>query len=257
MHEGHRERLRDAYLERGLEGMADHNILELLLTYAIPRRDVNPLAHRLMDTFGSLFGVLSAGTQELMRVEGVGESTAVFLSLMHGMTRRVLMDTFSDRRGRIALGVPETACRYAIGSLMNERYEAVRILCLDVHMNLISDTRIAGGTLTHVAMEPRNIIEHALLKKAAYLMPLHNHPSGNPLPSEPDLKAARALTDSAEPLGIEVIDQLIVGGNAVYSFRYQRVFLCPSNAACTALTPEEYQAELAASGAGGCLRHID
>ncbi len=257
MHKGHRGRLRDAYLARGLEGMADHNVLELLLTYAIPRQDVNPLAHRLMDAFGSLDSVLSADPQTLMRVEGVGESTAVFLNLMRSVSRRVLMDTFSDRRGRIALGVPETACRYAIGSLMNERYEAVRILCLDIHMNLISDTRIAGGTLTHVPMEPRNIIEHALLKKAAYLMPLHNHPSGNPLPSEPDLTAARALADSVEPLGIEVIDQLIVGGNAVYSYRYQRVFLCPSNAACTALTPEEYRAELAASQASGRLRHID
>ncbi len=249
MHEGHRQRLRAAFLEHGIAGMADHNVLELLLTYAIPRRDVNPLAHRLIDTFGDLDSVLKATPQELLGVEGVGSETAVFLSLMSGMTRRILLETFSDQRGRTRLGVPETACRYAIASLMNERYETLRVVCLDIHMHILSDAKIADGTLSRVPMEPRNIIEHALLKKAAYLMPMHNHPSGNPLPSPADVASAAALAEAAEPLGIQILDQLIIGGNAVYSFRCDKIFLCPSDCTCSTQTVEEYRRTLTAADA--------
>lgn len=244
MHEGHRQRLRDAYLEHGMTGMADHNVLELLLTYAIPRRDVNPTAHLLIDAFGSLDGVLKATPQELCKVEGVGSETAAFLSLLSDVTKRILTETFSDRRGKISLAMPETACRYAVASLMNERYETLRAVCLDVSMHVISDTKIADGTLSRVPMEPRNIIEHALLKKAAYLMLMHNHPSGSPLPSSADAAAASALSEAAEPIGIRVLDQLIVGGNAVYSFRYDKIFLCLSDRACTTQTVEEYRSTL-------------
>lgn len=248
MHEGHRQRLREAFLAHGVSGMADHNILELLLTYAIPRRDVNPIAHRLIDAFGSLDGVLKAAPQELQRIEGVGMETAAFLSLVSGMTKRILMDTFSDARGRIRLGVPETACRYAIASLMSERYETLRAVYLDVNLYVLSDVKIADGTLSRVPMEPRNIIEHALLKKAAGVMLMHNHPSGSPLPSSADAVSAAAVSAAAEPLGISVLDQLIVGGNAVYSFRYDKVFVCPNERTCLTQTVDEYRQTLTASG---------
>lgn len=241
MHEGHRQRLRDTFLENGVSGMADHNILELLLTYAIPRRDVNPLAHRLISAFGSLSGVLQATPQELLRMDGVGSETAALLSLMSGISRRILMETFSDARGRIRLGVPETACRYAIAALMNERYESLRAVCLDINMQILSDAKMADGTLARVPMEPRNIVEHALLRKAAYLLLMHNHPSGSPLPSPADAAAADALSVATEPLGIQILDQLIVGGNAVYSFRYDRIFICPNDRTCVTQTVEEYQ----------------
>ena len=240
IHAGHRERIRDTYKKQGMNGMADHVVLEMLLTYAIPRKDVNELSHRLLNRFGSLTGVLEADPLRLADVDGVGEKTALYLHSLYDLHRRLTLESAASLNGTIRLENPESACRYAIALGMGDRYETLRIICLDNSMTVLHTEALQIGTLSHVSFEPRRVIETALTHKARYLILTHNHPSGILIPSSDDIETARMIEDIGSKLEIDVRDQLILSKNAAYSYQYDRVFLYSTPAVCNVMSLEEY-----------------
>ena len=240
IHEGHRERIRDSYRKQGMNGMPDHVVLEMLLTYAIPRKDVNELSHRLLNTFGSLTGVLEADPLRLSDIDGVGEKTALFLHSLYDLHRRLTLESAGTLNGAARLENPENACRYAIALGMGDRYETLRIICLDANMTVLHTEALQVGSLSHVSFEPRRVIETALTHKARYLILTHNHPSGILIPSSDDIETARMIEQIGSKLEIDVRDQLILTKNAAYSYQYDRVFLYSTPAVCNVMTMEEY-----------------
>lgn len=240
LHEGHRARIRAAYREHGTDGMADHELLELLLTYAVPRIDVNPLAHRLLNSFGSLNGVLKAAPRELMRIQGVGEQTATFLHVLFDVHQRLTLQSMQSAAGPVRLGTPQEACRYALALSSADSYETLRMISLDASMAVIHTDVLAAGTPTKVDFEPRRVIETALLHKARYVILAHNHPTGIPVPSEEDVETAKMIQEIATKLEIDVRDQLILANNAVYSLQYGKVFLFSGPAICHTMTLDQY-----------------
>lgn len=222
-HEGHRARLRETFRQNGIEGMADHQVLELLLTYAVPRVDVNPLAHRLLDRFGSLEKVLSARPDQLRQVQGVGESVAVFLSLLGEVDRRILVQRFSQGNKQPTLATPSSLGGYMLALSLQDRYETLRLVCLNKKYELLYEGVISSGSLTEVLADPRPILETALVHKACFIALGHNHPSGDVRPSREDEAAALRIEAAAEAVGIGVADQFILGRGAVYSLRSGRV----------------------------------
>ena len=239
-HEGHRIRLRESFRETGIEGMADHQVLELLLTYAIPRVDVNPLAHRLLDRFGSLERVLTAQPDQLRQVQGIGESAAVFLSLLGQVDRRMLLQRYGDRGKRPVLATPSSLGGYCLALSLQDRYETLRLVCLNKKYELIYEGVISSGSLTEVLADPRPILEAALVHKACFIALAHNHPSGDLTPSQEDVSAARRIEAAAEAVGIGVVDQFILGRGALFSLHTDRVLLFPTPDLVTDMTLEEY-----------------
>ena len=220
--------------------MPDHVVLEMMLTYVIPRRDVNDLAHRLLNTFGSLTGVLEADPLRLSDVEGVGERTALFLHSLYDLHHRLMLESVGTANVATRLENPESACRYAIALGMSDRYETLRIICLDANMSVLHTEVLQVGTLSHVSFEPRRVIETAMTHKARYLILTHNHPSGILIPSEDDIATAKMIAEVGSKLEIDVRDQLILTRNAAYSYQYDRVFLYSTPAVCNVMTLQEY-----------------
>ena len=239
-HEGHRSRLRKAYQRNGIEGMADHQVLELLLTYALPRVDVNPLAHRLLDRYGSLEQVLSARPDQLRQVQGIGEATAVFLSLLGQVDRRILLQRFSGQGKLPVLATPSSLGGYMLALGLNDRYETLRLVCLNRKYELIYEGIVSSGSLTEVLADPRPILETALVHKACFIALSHNHPSGDVSPSREDEAAARRMVAAAEAVGIGVADQFILGRAAVYSFHSERVLVFAAPDQVTDMCLSEY-----------------
>ncbi len=239
-HEGHRARLRETFRQNGIEGMADHQVLELLLTYALPRVDVNPLAHRLLDRFGSLAEVLSARPDQLQQVQGIGGSAAVFLSLLGQVDRRILLQRFSGQNKRPTLGTPSALGGYMLALGLQDRYETLRLVCLNKKYELIYEGVISSGSLTEVLADPRPILETALVHKACFIALSHNHPSGDVSPSREDEAAALRIEAAAQAVGIGVLDQFILGRGAAYSLSSQRVLLFSSPDLVTDMSLSEY-----------------
>ncbi len=239
-HAGHRSRLREAFMENGIEGMADHQVLELLLTYALPRVDVNPLAHRLLDRFGSLTAVLSARPDQLQQIQGMGASAAVFLSLLGQVDRRMLLQRFSEQGKRPVLSTPSALGGYILALSLHDRYETLRLVCLNKKYELIHEGVVSSGSLTEVLADPRPILETALVHKACFIAISHNHPSGDLTPSQEDEMAAQRLEAAAEAVGIGMADQFILGSGALYSLHSRRVLLFTGPDTVTDMTLDQY-----------------
>ena len=218
LHEGHRKRLRARYAASGAVGFEDHELLELLLTYAIPRRDVNATAHRLLTRFGSLSGVLSASREELRNVEGLGESAAVFLSLEKDILSRLSLEGLRGNKHTLTFDSTETAARYAHTVLSMEQNECCHLFLLDAKRVLLADKRIGTGTLDAVEAWPRVAAEAALTAHAKYAVLAHVHPSGDPAPSQSDNLVTQSVQRALESIETVLLDHLIVGRSAVFSF---------------------------------------
>lgn len=212
---GHRERLRKKFREHGLETFLPHEVLELLLTYAIPRKDTKPIAWALLKKFGSLAAVLDADEKQLCEVDGIGPQAAQFLRLV----RRVLKNYSLDRvkKPRV-LGSPQQVSQYCKASLSDKKEECVEVIFLSIRNTVIGTRIIATGTLDTVLISPRQIIEYALKANAARIILVHNHPSGDATPSKEDITLTRAVIQAATVFDILVEDHIIVGkGGACYS----------------------------------------
>lgn len=222
-HSGHRERIREQYRTQGAAAFLDHQFLELLLTYAIPRKDTNELAHALLERFGSLEGVVTAEIAQLQLVDGVGEGAAVFLRMQGDLFRRLLLRRQEDARGSIRLASPAAAARYAASLLSLNTYESVLAICLNAKKVVQSCEAMQSGTLTEAQIYPRTIAEIALLRRAHGILLLHNHPSGDPSPSAEDVEATESVRAALQSIGVQLFDHLIVGREHVYSFSAQAI----------------------------------
>lgn len=255
IHSGHRERIREQYASLGAESFLDHQFLELLLTYAIPRKDTNSLAHALLERFGTLESVVTAEVAQLMLVPGVGESTAVFLRMQGDLFRRLLLRRAEDSRGVVRLNTPAAAARYAVAQLSLCSYETVLAVCLNAKKVVLSCESLQRGTLTEAQIYPRSVAEVALLKRAHGILLLHNHPSGDPSPSQEDEAATELVRAALQSVGVQLFDHLIVGGSSAYSFT-TRAVIGVSGAETEACSLEDFQTRYAAETAPRGLARV-
>ncbi len=205
-HDNHRERMRYRFLEHGLDNFADHEVLELLLFYAIPRGDVNPLAHRLMDSFGSLANVLEAETADLCRVEGMGTKTAAFLRMLPPTFRRYQT---SKLQGSI-FDTTEKVAEYLLGYYVGRPREQLSAVLLDNQCRLIRICDIAEGSTTSVHINTRKLIQCVLQYNAAHVILAHNHPRGRCSPSRADIVQTSTIRDMLKNIGVRLVDHIII-----------------------------------------------
>ncbi len=205
---GHRQRLRTRFLESGAESFADYELLELILCRTNPRSDVKPLAKELLSRFGSFSEVLGAPLARLQEVNGVGETTAFDLKVLEASAQRFARGAVQKRQVLSSIDDVLTHCRASMA--FSER-EATRVLFFDIRNALIADEVQHTGTVDHTPLYPREVIKRALELSASALILVHNHPSGDPTPSETDIRSTRDIAGIAKPLGITVHDHIIVG----------------------------------------------
>lgn len=206
LHDGHRQRSKRRFLAVGADGFDDHQLLELLLFYAIPRQDTNETAHRLMKQFGSLQGVLNAAPEELMAVEGVGESAAGLLRLTGELAIRSRCTSLPQK----ILNSPDRTGAYFMELLAGQKRELLYQVCLDGKGKLLTCRCISKGTVTASALHVRQVVENALYAGASSIILAHNHPSGVALPSQADVVVTRQVQEALLPLGIRLADHIIV-----------------------------------------------
>ena len=207
IHQGHREKMRQRFLKSGLEGFADHEALELLLFYAIPRQDTNPIAHRLMERYGSLSAVLSAPAEDLKKVEGIGESAAVLLKAAGQIAQKARL---SDATAQRPLTDVEAVGAYLLERYAGETHEMLYELCLDQKGKLLACKRLSEGSASSAALDIRKVVENAILTSASAVILAHNHPSGIALPSDDDCAATTRAARALQTIGVTLADHIVV-----------------------------------------------
>lgn len=218
IHEKHRERVRMRFLKDGLDSFADHNVLELLLFYAIPVKDTNGLAHDLINTFGSLSGVFDARIEDLCKVKGVGEKTAVLIKMIPQLFRKYETDKL--KVNDVSLNTAELVAKYASKHFKGLTEERLYLMCLDVSCNLLDMIQISSGTMSSTPINMRLIAETAYASNAASLILVHNHPSGIVAPSRKDIEATVKIATLTDEIGLRLSDHIIIGkGDDYFSFR--------------------------------------
>ncbi len=220
MHDGHRERLRERFQKNGLAGFADHETLELLLFYAIPRVNTNDIAHRLIAKFGSLSGVLAAQQKDLATVAGIGENSATLISLCFELMKKYYASSRSDSK----MLKSSDAAAYIAPRLKNERQEHFYVLCLDGNYRLVHEELLFTGTINTVNVSPREVALVALRHSAVSVILVHNHPTGSLRPSKSDVQITMDILSALKPLGITLIDHLVIGDAGYYSLLEKQVY---------------------------------
>lgn len=213
---GHRQRLRDRFLRAGREGLHDYELLELMLFRSIPQRDVKPLAKDLLQQFGSVAEVIGASFQRLTQIRGLGEQTALDLKIIEAAGRELAKGAITKRE---ILSSWTAVIDYCRASMAYSEVEIFRILFLDKRNGLITDEIQQSGTVDHTPVYPREVVRRALELNASALILVHNHPSGDPTPSQADIKMTREIADIAKPLGVILHDHIIVGRNGHASLK--------------------------------------
>lgn len=214
--EGHRERLRQKFLTQNLNVLQDYEILEGLLMYAIPRRDVKPLAKTLLETFHSIGGVLCAPTEKLREIKGVSDGTIAFFRLIQASTAGILRRELNSQP---ALHGWDKIMDYCYVELGREVKESVHILFLDTHWHLISDEKLQEGTINFTLIYPREIIQKVLNSGASSFILIHNHPSGEVKPSQDDIRLTKKLDSMSKALNILFLDHIIISKIGALSFQ--------------------------------------
>ncbi len=212
----HRKRLRKRFTDAGADALADYELLELVLFLAIPRRDVKPIAKRLIDTFGSFSEALSAEPARLLEVEGIGQEAATALKTIQASAQRL---TRGPVRDRAIISSWDTLVDYCRTTMAFETTEQFRVLYLDRKNRLITDEVLGRGTVDHTPVYAREVVKRALEVAASAVILVHNHPSGDPTPSRADVEVTRQVTEAADKLGIAVHDHVIVAKRGHVSLR--------------------------------------
>ena len=214
VHDGHRERLRARFAEHGLESFNELNALELLLCYAIPRRDTNEIAHRLLDAFGSLSGVFQASMQELTSVPGIGENAATLILMVPQIVKKAHVSKAKETK---IIRNSTDAGNYLLPYFLDEPDEIVMMLCLDNKRAVICCREMGRGVVNCVDANIRRMVETALKVKTTTVIIAHNHPNGVALPSREDDNFTRTLYRSLGLLGITLEDHIIVANDEFVS----------------------------------------
>ena len=208
VHEGHRERIKSMFRKNGLANLEPHNVLELLLTYSIPRQDVNETAHALIDEFGSFDKVLEADYERLLHVKGVKENTATLIKLVLESYR--YYETQKHKGTFFATSVDVTS-NYVRSLFVGETKELSYVLCFDSNMKLIKCQKAAEGSVNAASVSVRRVVEIATANKAVSVVLTHNHPGGIATPSKEDLATTKKIMNALNTLGIELSDHIVVG----------------------------------------------
>lgn len=214
----HRQRLRDRFTQGGGAALPDYELLELVLFRAIPRQDVKPLARLLLDTFGDFNRVIAASPARLQMVKGAGAAVVLELKLVEAAAQRMMRARVMQKP---VLSSWDALLDYCHTTMAHRETEQFRVLFLDRKNVLIAAEEQARGTVDHVPVYPREIVKRALELNASALILVHNHPSGDPTPSDADLSMTRQVLDACEALGLVLHDHLIIGKSAELSFRSQ------------------------------------
>jgi DNA repair protein RadC len=205
---GHRRRLRERFREAGADALSDYELLELLLFRVLPRRDVKPLAKALLEKFGSFAEVIAAPEKRLSEVKGLGAACVIELKIVHAAASRILRGAVKKRPVLSSWSTVLDYCRSAQAFADREQF---RVLFLDKRNQLIADELQQIGTIDHTPVYPREVVKRALELSASAIILVHNHPSGDPTPSRADIQMTQQIISVAQPLGIAVHDQIIVG----------------------------------------------
>jgi len=221
-HEGHRQRLREQLYESGLESFSEVQKLELMLTFVISRRDTNPIAHALLDRFGSLANVLDADPADLQQVDGVGVTAAAFLHTLPQLLRE-----YEKSKNRSLRSIANTgdAARYLEPFFKGMSGEAVYMVCLNAAGRIIDTYRLSDGDVNSADFSARSVAERALIKKASSVILSHNHVAGNSEPSEADLQATESVRAALSAVSIHLADHIIITGPARYTSFLERGLL--------------------------------
>lgn len=222
IHDGHRERLKERFVQEGLDHFQENQVLELLLFYCIPRKDTNEIAHNLLNRFGSLWQVLSAPVEELQKVPGVGKSAAVFLSFANDFVRYYRVNQVS---GLEILPSIESCGTYLLPKFAGRRNETVFLLCLDAKCKVLSCREVGEGSVNSAAIPIRKIVEMALGINATSVVLAHNHPSGLAIPSGEDVQTTKRLAAALQTVEITLADHLIIADSEYVSLVQSGLYL--------------------------------
>lgn len=214
---GHRERLRQRFLLGEGKDMADYELLELVLTIALPRRDVKPLAKQLIAKFSSFAGVINASKDDLMTVPGIKENTATVLKIINVAAQRASWQNLQSCEGPIICNT-DTLIDYCRSAMCFSDVEELRLIYLDAKLHIIGQEILQRGTINSVAIHPREVIKAAMNNHAFSIILVHNHPSGNVQPSKADMAMTERIKEACESIGIHILDHIIISRSESYSF---------------------------------------
>ncbi len=213
---GHRDRLRARFAEGGVQALADYELLELYLFNSIPRRDVKPLAKTLIDRFGSFAEVIAAPIDRLIELKGISEKTALDLKLIQAAATKLGQENIMKRP---VLSTWSALLDYCRSAMQFEHKEQFRVLFLDRKNRLVADEIMGKGTIDRAPVYPREVIKRALALESSAMILVHNHPSGDPTPSQSDIAITQSICEAAQAVGLTVHDHLIIGRNDICSFK--------------------------------------
>ena len=214
--DGHRSRMRDRLLRAGPDALADYELLEMVLFLALPRRDTKPIARDLLARFRSFAGCIAATPQELREIEGLGDAGIAALKTVQAAALRLMR---AEIIGQPILATWQRLMEYLTAVLARERVEHFRVLFLDTRNRLIADEAQGRGTVNATPVYPRELVRRALELHATAIIMVHNHPSGDPTPSQQDIQMTRAIREAAEPLSVLLHDHVIIGNARWVSLR--------------------------------------
>ncbi|MCL2406727.1 MAG: DNA repair protein RadC [Defluviitaleaceae bacterium] len=220
IHAGHRERMREKFLRGGLDVLADHEALELLLYYAIKRSDTNPLAHKLIREFGSLHALCEARPEIIAQKCNLSINTAVLISLVLPISRRCELSKWGKTPD---LSDSKECSEYVKSLFLGETVEVLYMLCMDSKNKLIHPVEIARGTINKAPIYPRIVLEKVIQHGATAVVLTHNHPAGSLTPSASDVKITNFIRQLLEKIDVALIDHFIVGGNKILSFAEKKL----------------------------------
>lgn len=218
IHTGHRKRVKNSVLTNGIDGLNDHQVLEILLFYSIPNGDTNPIAHRLINRFGSLRGVLEADYDELCEVVGISENSASLIKFFQCLSGRYLRSACFEGDKEI-FNDTDILRQYYESVFLGVAEEEVRALVLDRNLNMVAEAKILDGTVGKVQLSARKVADFVLRNKCDIVILAHNHPNSVSMPSKSDLVATKELYELLSDLEINLIDHIIVGKDGSVSLR--------------------------------------
>lgn len=214
---GHRERLKARYIQGGYKAFQDYEVLELLLTYAIPRKDVKPLAKELIKKYTSLEKIFASNIDELSQIKGIGESTGIFLTLIGDIIKNIHISTLKKEE-YTKLNSKTLLINYLKSDIGFSDVEEFKVIFLDIGYKLIKTETLFYGTIDRSAVYPREIIKKVLEHRAKFVVFAHNHPSGNTTPSKSDIDITKHMKTALSYIDVELIDHIIIGGEEYFSF---------------------------------------
>ena len=218
---GHRERLRNRFEKSGFEGFNDYEVLEFLLTYTIPRKDTKALAKDLFDRFGTLKEILSADQEELKKIDGLGKQSVIFIKALNEFIKFYF--EHQVEKNEIEFTTIDNLLKYLNATIGSCKNEVVKVLYLNAQNKMLHTELISEGTVNESYLNPRKIVETALKYKTTSVIVAHNHPDGEPKPSEYDNIITQKIAEALEVVDIDLQDHIIIASEGFYSYRQQGI----------------------------------